>query len=90
MEELYNYMYWGDYDKQMEVLADMALPKKWNVEGKGVYYILKNYMKYTFWRLRKEGKIVENENYCLFNTGLFTRYYEPIYVYGYMYMVRVI
>lgn len=82
MEELYNYMYWGDYDKQMEVLANMALPEVWDVEGKGVYFILKNYMKYTYWRLRKEGKVVENERYCLFNTGLFTTYYEPIYVYG--------
>lgn len=26
--------------------------------------------------------MVENEIYCLFNTGLFTEYYEPIYVYG--------
>ena len=82
MEELYNYMYWGDYDKQMEELAALALPEIWNIEGKGVYSILKNYMKYTFWRLRKESKVVENEKYCLFNTGLFTTYYEPIYVYG--------
>lgn len=82
MEELYNYMYWGDYDKHMEALAKMALPEVWDIEGKGAYYILKNYMKFTYWRLRKEGKVVENERYCLFNTGLFTEYYEPIYVYG--------
>lgn len=82
MEELYNYMYWGDYDKRMEELAELALPEQWEIEGRGSYSILKNYLKYTYWRLRKEGKIVENENYCLFNTGLFTAYYEPIYVYG--------
>lgn len=82
MEELYNYMYWGDYNKRMEELASMALPEPWSFTGKDDYAILKNYLKYTYWKLRKEGKIEENENYCLFNTGLFTTYYEPIYVYG--------
>ena len=47
MEELYNYMYWGDYDKQMEELANIALPEVWDIEGRGVYFILKNYMKYS-------------------------------------------
>lgn len=61
MEELYNYMYWGDYNKRMEELASIALPEPWSFTGKNDFAILKNYIKHTFWKLRKEGKIVENE-----------------------------
>ncbi len=82
MEELYNFMFWGDYNKRMEELAAMTLPEPWSFTGKNDNVILKNYLKYTYWKLRKETKVVENEEYCLFNTGLFTTYYEPIYVYG--------
>ena len=82
MEELYNFMFWGDYNKRMEELAAMTLPEPWSFTGKNDNAILKNYLKYTYWKLRKETKVVENEEYCLFNTGLFTTYYEPIYVYG--------
>lgn len=82
MEELYNFMLWGDYNKRMEELAAMTLPEPWSFTGKSDNAILKNYLKYTYWKLRRETKVVENEEYCLFNTGLFTTYYEPIYVYG--------
>lgn len=82
MEELYNFMLWGDYNKRMEELAALVLSENWNFTDKTDYPILKSYLKYTFWKLKREGKIIENEKYCLFNTGLFTSYYEPIYVYG--------
>lgn len=82
MEELYNFMIWGDYNKRMEELSTMALPEQWSFTGKNDYGILKNYLKYTYWKLRKESKVIENDEYCLFNTGLFTTYYEAIYIYG--------
>lgn len=82
MEDIYNYMMWGDYNKRMEELAAMALPEPWSFKGRDDNSILKNYLKYTFWKLREENKIVANEKYTLFNTGLFTPYYEAIYVYG--------
>ena len=82
MEELYNFMIWGDYNKRMEELAEIALPEQWSFSDRDDYGILKNYLKYTFWKLKHENKVVENEEYCLFNTGLFTTYYEPIYAYG--------
>lgn len=28
MEDLYNYMIWGDYNKRIEELANLALPEK--------------------------------------------------------------
>lgn len=82
MEDLYNYMIWGDYNKRMDELANLAIPEKWSFGKSNDYSILKNYLKYTFLKLRRENKIVETENYCLFNTGLFTEFYEPIYIYG--------
>ena len=83
--DIYDYMYWGDYNSQIQKLAEKALPEKWSFEGKDDNYILKNYLKYTFNKLQEEGKIIETDSYCVFDTGLFSRYYESIYVYGELY-----
>lgn len=81
MEELYNYMYWGDYNKRMEELAVLT-KEKWSFDERNDNSILKNYMKYTYWKLESENKVIRTKYYTLFNTGLFTPLYEPIYVYG--------
>ena len=80
--DIYDYMYWGDYNAQIQSLADKALPEKWSFEGKNDNSILKNYLKYTFNKLQDENKVIETDTYCVFNTGLFSHYYVPIYVYG--------
>ena len=80
--ELYRYMYWGDYNAQIQALANKALDEKWSFENKSDNVILKNYLENTFLQLQKENKIIETDEYCLFNTGLFTDHYIPIYVYG--------
>lgn len=43
--------------------------------------ILKNYIEHTFQRLCDEGKVIEESSYAIFNTGLFTESYSPIYAY---------
>lgn len=80
--DIYNYLSWGDYNKRISDLADMALSETWSFAGKSDNSILKNYLKYTFYKLQEENKILETEDYCVFNTGLFTSYYEPIFVQG--------
>lgn len=80
--DIYDYMYWGDYNAQIQKLAEKALPEKWSFEGKDDNYILKNYLKYTFKKLQEENKIIETDTYCAFDTGLFSLYYDPIYAYG--------
>lgn len=80
--DIYDYMYWGDYNLQIEKLAEKALPEKWSFENKNDNYILKNYLKYTFIKLQEENKIIETDTYCVFDTGLFSEYYAPIYAYG--------
>lgn len=80
--DLYDYMYWGDYNAQIQSLSEKALDENWNFEGRADNYILKNYLKYTFNKLQDERKIVETDTYCVFNTGLFSHYRAPIYAYG--------
>ena len=80
--DIYDYMYWGDYNVQIQALAEKALPEKWSFEDKEDNSILKNYLKYTFNKLQDEEKVIETDTYCVFNTGLFSHYYVPIYVYG--------
>lgn len=80
--DIYDYMYWGDYNLQIQKLAEKALTEKWSFEDKDDNYILKNYLKYTFNKLQEEGKVIETDTYCVFDTGLFSHYYEPIYAYG--------
>lgn len=81
MEELYDFMVWGDYDAKIEYLAKMT-DENWNFHGKTNNLILKNYLKYTTKKLEEENKIMTTDNYCIINTGLFTPYYEPIYIYA--------
>ncbi len=81
MEELYDFMVWGDYDAKIEYLANMT-DENWNFHGKTNNLILKNYLKYTTKKLEEENKIMTTDNYCIINTGLFTPYYEPIYIYA--------
>ncbi len=81
MEELYDFMVWGDYDAKIEYLANMT-DENWNFHGKTNNLILKNYLKYTTKKLEDENKIMTTDNYCIINTGLFTPYYEPIYIYA--------
>ncbi len=80
--DIYDYMYWGDYNARIKELAEKALPEKWSFEDKNDYSILKNYLKYTFNKLQDEKKVIETDTYCTFDTGLFSHYYEPIYAYG--------
>lgn len=80
--DIYDYMYWGDYNLQIQKLADKAIPEKWSFENKNDNYILKNYLKYTFNKLQEENKIIETDTYCVFDTGLFSEYYAPIYAFG--------
>ena len=88
--DLYDFMAWGDYNAQIQKLAEKADPESWNFEGKSDNYILKNYLEYTFAKLQDEDaaldsdrkKIIETDSYCIFNTGLFTPYFSPIYIYA--------
>lgn len=80
MTRLTDYIYFGDYNGKIQELANMS-PEQWNFSGQTGNSILKNYLQFTLNKLLEENKVIENKNYALFNTGLFTEYYEPIYFY---------
>ena len=63
MEDIYNYMIWGNYNKRMEDLAAIVIPEQWSFGDSNDNAILKNYLKYTFWKLREENKIVANDKF---------------------------
>lgn len=71
--------------KAISDLAALALTEDWRYrespsEEFDEFGILRNYIKFTFTRLRhEEGKVVTGERFATFNTGLVDRFYEPIY-----------
>ena len=59
-------------------LQDLAVEEKWGNEY-GAAGLLQPYIRYTYRRLKTQRKIVNNDNFLLFNTGLVTRdSLEPI------------
>lgn len=78
--DVYDYLQWGNYNQKITSLASTAIFETWSFSGKNDYSILKNYFKHTFFKLQEENKILITDNYCVFNTGLFNQYFEPIFV----------
>lgn len=77
---LFEYTYCGNYNRQIQNLSRIV-PEKWSFDGSDDNGILKGYLEHTFQRVYEEGKILETREYAIFNTGLFNRYYQPVYAY---------
>ena len=75
-----DYIFFGNFNQRIEELATMS-PEQWSFNDSCDKSILKNYLQATFNKLQEEGKIIETDKYAVFNTGLFTEYFEPIYFY---------
>ena len=69
---------WNNYTEQ---LSQITSPESWSNDTYPNNGILANYIAKTYNKLQSERKIVIGQDYALFNTGLFTKYYEPIYAY---------
>jgi hypothetical protein len=69
---------WNNYTEQLSQIADT---ENWSNSTYPNNGILANYLVKTHNKLTSEKKIIIGQNYALFNTGLFTKYYEPIYAY---------
>lgn len=76
------------FGDKLSQLARLAQKEDWGykyTETEREFPILWSYLHYTFKRLEEEGKIAFAENperkekMSCFNTGLVTKYYEPIY-----------
>ncbi len=78
--ELFDFAYCGNYSASIASLSLLS-PEKWSFDNKNDNGILKKYIEHTFNRLYEERKVVESEEYAIFNTGLFDEYYKPICAY---------
>ncbi|PLW92435.1 MAG: hypothetical protein C0592_10785 [Marinilabiliales bacterium] len=80
---LTDWAYLKHYQTTFDKLKNMALEERWYYKIKNPnfpYPILSSYLHYTFYKLsREKGKILSNEKYSVFNTGLVDNRYEPIY-----------
>lgn len=69
---------WNDYTG---TLSAIAAPEPWSNDTYPNNGILANYIVKTYEKLQSERNIIFAQDHALFNTGLFTKYYEPIYAY---------
>ena len=68
---------WNKYTEQLSQIADK---ENWSNNTYPNNGILANYIVKTYHKLTSEKKIIIGQDYALFNTGLFNKYYDPIYV----------
>lgn len=79
---LESFAFLGSWPVFLEELAARAIPENWaGISTYDNYPVLCQYIKYTFYRLQKEHKILiaEDGSLAAFNTGLFTPRYEDIF-----------
>lgn len=96
-DTLFDYCYVRNLYEKLSNLEEMIIPERWNYTNPHEKEnqrnpILENYIKHTFRRLAfeyKECETQEDANRIIyasktcscFNTGLFTKTYEPVYAY---------
>lgn len=78
--KLFEFAFCHEYERKIQSLSGIC-PEKWSFGGNSDNVILKNYIEHTFLKLAEEDNICIRESCALFNTGLYTIYYEPIYTY---------
>lgn len=82
-DRLTNFAYLGDFQVFLRSLAEHAEPEQWSFSGEAYdFTILENYIRYTFYRLEFESKIVidEENGYAAFDTGLLSRRFgDPLF-----------
>ena len=85
---LFEFAFFPNYQTAIEFLAEKLADKEeevWNFSGKKTktYSILKNYLEFTFRRLKQEKKIAftKDNKFACFNTGLITENLEDIFAF---------
>lgn len=90
-KQIFQFAYLPDYGQKIEALISLARPERWDYvhdHQDFSHQILRNYVNHTFMRLcelnKKDptaGYIHENDTEFCFDTGLFTKNFEPIYAF---------
>ena len=69
--KLFEFAFCGNYENKIAQLANIC-PEKWSFGASNDNLILKNYIEHTFMKVEEEDKILMENGYALFNTGLFS------------------
>ncbi len=81
--QLENFAFLGSWSNFLSDLAEKAIEEDWDFQNSGRknYQILIQYIKYTFCRLKNEGKVCisGDKQFAAFNTGLVDKHYDDIY-----------
>lgn len=78
--KLFEFAYCPGFDRKISTLTVLC-PEKWSFGSNNDNVILKNYILHTFMKVYEENKVIVSDNFAVFNTGLFTSYYESIFAY---------
>lgn len=84
--ELFSFAFFPDFNLAISELAELAEPEAWDFSDEPPELrsnkILKNYLEYTFRKLKSDNQIsfYQSRRYACFNTGLYTKGLENIYV----------
>ena len=78
---LFEYAWVANFYDRIRELKSLAMDEDWDYKKHptGKDPILANYVKHTFVKLYEEGKVFEQKDYSVFNTGLVTDLQEEIY-----------
>lgn len=81
--EGYEYMayFQVNWNQYTEPLSNLAMKENWSNQTYPDNKILTNYLVHTYEKLSSERNVIATKEFGLFNTGLFTEYYQPIYAY---------
>lgn len=71
---------WNDYTDTLKNKADEN--EIWSNTTYPNDGILANYLTHTYKKLNKDKQIIRKQEYGLFNTGLYTKYYDEIFAYS--------
>ena len=79
--EMERFVYVEDWEKTLSDLAELSAPEEWDFDDdqNNRKSILENYLKYTFYKAKLDGRIVDNGTDAIFNTGLVDAKYNDIY-----------
>ncbi len=81
--QLENFAFLGSWSNFLTDLAEKAIDEDWDFQNSSRknYQILIQYIKYTFCRLKNEGKVCisMDHQFAAFNTGLVDKHYDDIY-----------
>ena len=82
---LFQFAWFPDFKQALTELSNIVMdkPEDWDYKGNptGGFPILYNYIHHTFAKLECEQKILVENDYAIFNTGLVTTNQEEIYSY---------